>query len=77
MRLRLILMTVLSLPCLLLLGCGNAGSSATTHTSAEALSGPLSSDDVAKAEAEMDRVADEERAYQSQNPVGKPAGKKR
>jgi hypothetical protein len=74
MKLRLFLATILSLPCLALVGCGNSSSSTTTT---EASSEPLSASDVAKAQAEMDRVSDEESAYQSQNPVGKKARKNR
>ncbi len=38
---------------------------------------PLTEDDIAvKANADIDQASDAERAFQKENPVGKPAGKK-
>ena len=76
----------LSLPCLALVGCGSpssvssagGGRPAGKATTAEAEAGErLSAADVAEAQAEMELVADEERAYQSRNPVGRRVGRGR
>lgn len=75
MKLRLFfLTTILSLPCLTLVGCGASSSTATT---AEVSNEPLSATDIAAAQAEMDEVNAAEQAHQSQNPVGKQTGKNR
>ena len=76
MRFRLFLAAILSLPCLALVGCGNSASSTPT-TTAQAGNEPLSASDAAAAQAELDQVADAERAEQSKNPVGKRAGRNR
>ncbi|AGA29343.1 hypothetical protein [Singulisphaera acidiphila] len=66
MRVRFFLASLLSLPCLALVGCGNSSS---TDAAANA---PLSAEDIATAKADAARVADEERAYQkSEAPAGK------
>lgn len=65
MRVRFFLASLLSLPCLALVGCGN---SSTT----DAAKAQLSAEDIATAKADAARVADEERAYQkSEAPAGK------
>jgi hypothetical protein len=73
----------LSLPCLALIGCGDASASSAgkppgAATTAEAEVGEqLSAADVREAESELELVADEERAYQAQNPVGRKVGRGR
>jgi len=68
----LLVAVLLSLPALTVVGCGNSNSDATDVAGP----GTMSPADVAKAEAEVEAVNDEERAYQSQNPVGAPSKKR-
>ncbi|WP_074310724.1 hypothetical protein [Singulisphaera sp. GP187] len=75
MRLRFFLATLLSLPCLALVGCG--GSPSSPNATVEASTAPLSAADVAKAEDELKQATDGERAQQSQNLAGKKNGQNR
>ena len=90
MKPRLLLAAALSLsllPCLALVGCGApprrrapeaaAGRRAPSPPPRSKWASSLSAADIAEAQAEMELVADEERAYQSQNPVGRRVGRGR
>ncbi len=65
---------LLLLPCPGLVGCSHSSSSASNP---EAQAEPLSDADLADAQAAMDGATNAERAYQSEYPVGKKAGRNR
>lgn len=68
MRTRLFLASLLSLPCLALVGCGSSNTEANKADQA-----PLSAEDIAQAKSDAQRVADEERAYQKSEAPAKKA----